>query len=481
MGVFDNFKIAESHLNNIDTNPQLSFAQKIISGVPNVQNVSSYLAPPNYLDFNKSFKHDWNAASRSIQQQPSQQQTQQQQQVSQQQTQQQTSQQQTSQQQTNTGNQIIARGVDMVGQFGANQLSNKLFDQSSDWGRGLGTLFSQGSSAAMGRLSSNIMKGQFLTEGLGQDVGASLAGAAAGLAGNYIGRGISSLGGNSMLSRGIGAGTGTAIGSVGGTVLSNAVKGKALLTGLTNGMSIGGLAGSVVGAGLQAAFGPSKEYAGKYGNLTRTADTIYDVVQSAAGFFGPVGALVSGGMALNKGLSNIFGSTDGMTKTDAILGSAFMGAPVKWLNMAGANTTGNFNNQSWQNMEKANSFMGNAFGDLASNFDKARQEAGKTYGTFSKSAYKDAQRNIDFANYAWDKIMAMADQNELQNIRSQYMSSINNQRYAQDIQGAWQPIYRGKSGMKIFNNATNHNMGMRLLSAAALIDSKQMILCSVVD
>jgi len=30
--------------------------------------------------------------------------------------------------------------------------------------------------------------------------------------------------------------------------------------------------------------------------------------------------------------------------------------------------------------------------------------------------------------------------------------------------------------MKILNNATNHNMGMRLLSAAALIDSKQMIL-----
>jgi len=62
---------------------------------------------------------------------------------------------------------------------------------------------------------------------------------------------------------------------------------------------------------------------------------------------GPVGALVSGGMALNKGLSNIFGSTSGMTVQDAILGSAFMPAPVKWLNMWGANTTSSFNNQSW--------------------------------------------------------------------------------------------------------------------------------------
>jgi hypothetical protein len=39
----------------------------------------------------------------------------------------------------------------------------------------------------------------------------------------------------------------------------------------------------------------------------------------------------------------------------------------------------------------------------------------------------------------------------------------------------------GKQGMKIFNNATNHNIGMRLLSGAALIDNKQMILCNVPD
>jgi hypothetical protein len=61
------------------------------------------------------------------------------------------------------------------------------------------------------------------------------------------------------------------------------------------------------------------------------------------------------------------------------------------------------------------------------------------------------------------------------------MSSINNQRYAQQIQGGWSPIARGKQGMKIFNNATNHNIGMRLLSAAALIDNKAMILCNAHD
>ena len=237
----------------------------------------------------------------------------------------------------------------------------------------------------------------------------------------------------------------------------------------------------IAGTALGAAMGPSKEYGGKYGGITQGMDMAYDTIQTAINFVPGWGQIASGAMALNKGLSNIFGSTSGMTVQDAILGSAFMPAPVKWVNMIGAKTTSTFDNQSWQNSEKSKSFMGNAFGNLQEKFDKAREEAGKTYGLTSQGAYKEAQDNINFANRAWGQILSMADQNELQNIRSQAMSSINNQRYAQDIQGGWSPIARGKYGMKILNNATNHNIGMRLLSGAALIDNKQMILCSVVD
>ena len=379
----------------------------------------------------------------------------------------------------------------------------------------LGTIFSQGLSTAGSTITGNIVKGYGLTEGLKENVAESLGGAAIGYAGNLLGRGISSAGGNSMLSRGIGQGIGTGVGVIGGQAVSNLLKGKKAFQGITDSFkaiknykdaskvatfmknspeavelaklskaakwNLAGIGGQIIGSGLQAAFGPSKEYGGKYGNITRGMDTAYDLVQAGVGFIPGFGTAASGMMALNKGLSNIFGSTDGMTKTDAILGSAFMPAPVKWLNMAGASTTGSFNNQSWQNTEKADTFMGNAFGDLGDKFQRAREEAGKTYGTFSQGAYRDAQDNINFANNAWDQILAMADQNEYQNIRSQYMSSINNQRYAQMIQGGWSPLARGKYGMKILNNATNHNMGMRLLSAAALIDNKQMILCSAVD
>ena len=384
-----------------------------------------------------------------------------------------------------------------IGSQVVNQLTDNFTEGlfgDSELGRGMGTLFSSGLSSAGNTITNNIIKGTTFAEGLGKNVGASVAGATAGLAANYIGKGITSLGGDSMLSRGIGQGVATGLGTVGGTALSNLVQYGSLAGKLADGSKtaslIGkgagminpyGLAMSVVGAGLGAAMGPSKEYGGKHGGITQGMDLAYDGIMAGINFVPGWGQIASGAMALNKGLSNIFGSTSGMTTQDAILGSAFMPAPVKWLNMAGAKTTDTFKNQSWQNSEKTNRFMDNAFGNLGDKFDKAREEAGKTYGTFSRGAYNDAQDNINFANNAWDKILAMADQNELQKIRSQYMSSINNQRYAQQIQGGWSPIARGKQGMKIFNNATNHNIGMRLLSAAALIDNKAMILCNAHD
>ena len=407
------------------------------------------------------------------------------------------------------GNQLKSQGINALTDY-LSDYTGSMFGDDSELGRGLGTLFSSGVSSVGNTLSNNILKGTTLTEGLGVNAGASIAGAGAGLAANYIGRGINSLGGNSMLSRGIGQGVATGLGTIGGQALGNLVKTGTASNSLTSSINaiktfnaaqktvqgadaatkaakmagvanLAGLGMTVAGTALGAAIGPSKEYGGKRGNITKTMDTAYDAIMAGANFIPGYGQILSGAMALNKGLSNIFGSTSGMTTQDAILGSAFMPAPIKWLNMAGANTTSTFNNQSWQNTEKANSFMGNAFGNLQDRFDQAREEAGKTYGLASSGAYKKAQNNLNFANTAWGQILAMADQNELQNIRSQYMTSINNQRYAQMIQGGWNPIARGRQGMKIFNNATNHKVGMRLLSGAALIDNKQMILCNVPD
>lgn len=359
------------------------------------------------------------------------------------------------------GGQALSAGVGMATNYLTSQLGN-LGD--SEAGQVAGQAVSTAVSTVSDTVKNNLTNGSSAFK----DLGGNLKNAGLGLAINYGTSKLGELGnkwmGDTKMSR--------FVNTVGAQAAAN---GLSQLAGLGGGFGPGAIAG-MVGAGLSAAFGPSKEYGGKYGNITKIADTAYDVVQTGASFFGPVGSLVSGGMALNKGLSNIFGSTDGMTVQDSILGSAWAGAPVKWLNMAGAKTTSTFGGQSWQNTEKTESFMGNSFGKLSDKFSKAREEAGKTYGTFSRGAYNRAQANIDFANQAWDKVLAMANQNEYQNIRSQDMSSINNQRYAQQIQGGWSPLQRGKYGMKILNNATDHNRGMRYLSAAAFIDNKQMIL-----
>ena len=414
----------------------------------------------------------------------------------------------TSVSQPSFANQMSAAGINALGSTLSGLAADQIFGDS-EFGRGMGNIFSQGVTSVTDTMANNVINGTSLFQGLGKNAGASLAGAGAGIAANYVGKGITSAMGDSKLARGVGQGIATGLGTIGGQALGNLIKTgtasntltdsikaikafnvakkaktmtdatkAAKVAGVTN---LAGLGMSIAGSALGAAIGPSKEYGGKYGNVTQIADIAYDAVTAGVNFIPGVGQVVSGALALNKGLSNLFGSTDGMTLQDAILGSAFMPAPVKWLNMWGANTTGTFDNQSWQNSEKTKSFMGNAFGNLQDKFDKAREEAGKTYGLFSQGAYHDAQRNINFANKAWGQVLSMADQNELQNIRSQAMSSINNQRYAQDIQGLWSPVARGRYGMKILNNATNHNIGMRLLSGAALIDNKQMILCSVVD
>lgn len=386
----------------------------------------------------------------------------------------------------NNSNGIISQaassGINALSSFGSNYLMSQIPD--TELGRTMGTLFSTGINSATNTIANNALKGQALTQGLSQNVGTSLAGAGVGIGANYLGRGIAEAGGDTRLSRAIGAGVASGVGTIAGTAVNNALTGsKAALFGKGAGsINPYGLAATVVGSAIGAAAGPSKEYGSKkYGKAVQIADTVYDAISIGINAVPGWGQLASGLMVLNKGLSNVFGSTDGMTFMDSITGTAFAPAPIKWLNMAGAKTTDTFKNQSWQNIERTNAFMGDSFGNLQDKFNIAREEANKTYGGFSRSAYRDAQRNIEFSNQAWSKILGMTDKNDYQNIRAYDMSSINNQRYAQNIQGGWNPVYRGKFGMKILNNATNHNIGMRLLSGAALIDNKQMILCSAVD
>ena len=118
---------------------------------------------------------------------------------------------------------MSAAGINAVGSTLSDLAADGIFGDS-EFGRGIGTVFSQGVTTATDTMANNIIKGTSLTQGLGKNVGSSVAGAGAGLAANYIGKGITSALGDSKLARGIGQGVATGLGAVGGQALGNLIK-----------------------------------------------------------------------------------------------------------------------------------------------------------------------------------------------------------------------------------------------------------------
>ena len=271
-------------------------------------------------------------------------------------------------------NQTKPAGQSWKDAFGilSRSVTDNLFNgitEDSEVGRIMGNVMSGTANGAV----DNLIKGKVFYDGLGKNSLHSLSGAGVGLASNLIGQGVSNSMGNSALGRGLGAGLSTGLGTIGGAAVSNLINtgniaGKIYdaAGNVTNGAKLFGIGGahnknffkvgkgaainpyalgaSVLGSALGAALGPSNEYNGKYGGITQGMDTAYDVLSAGANFIPGIGQGISAAMVLNKGLSNLFGSTDGMTVQDAILGSAFMPAPVKWLNAGFGSSTGSFDN-----------------------------------------------------------------------------------------------------------------------------------------
>lgn len=100
-----------------------------------------------------------------------------------------------------------------------------------------------------------------------------------------------------------------------------------------NAMAIAGAVSDLAGSFL-----PEKtEYNGPKGDITQTMDSVYDGISDAAMSFGPVGMMVGGimkgGKLLGGVMNSVGGGTDGMTTTDAILGSSFLNlTPIGLIN-----------------------------------------------------------------------------------------------------------------------------------------------------
>ena len=255
----------------------------------------------------------------------------------------------------------------------------------------------------------------------------------------------------------IGGKAGSTINSLGGiasgvSALKNAKKTITDLGKLKQAKAGAGLAiaGSI--ADIGSSFLPEKsEYTGDKGNITETMDSVYDGISDAAMAFGPIGQMVGGimkgGKLLSKGVNAIGGGTDGMTNTDAILGSSFLSlTPIGLINGFGGSTTKTIIKDNDAFAEVGASYLGSN-----STVDDAVHKSGKKYGLFSKKQFRKAQDEIDNARLQQDVISQIADESKIQRQLQASMSTINSNRYAMKMQGGFDPtvIRAAKHGMSI--------------------------------
>lgn len=197
--------------------------------------------------------------------------------------------------------------------------------------------------------------------------------------------------------------------------------------------------------------GPKSEYEGEKGDITQTMDSAYDTIQGAAGMFGPVGQAISLGMGAGKLLGNVANKlgagTDGMTTTDAVLGSSFLQlTPVGLVNgiFGKRADTITKNNQAFEQ-------VGSSYGGTQATVDDALTKSGKKYGAFSSGARHKANRLIAEAKRQQNIMSDIADDAYDRFALAESTAAINENRRQYYMQGGYNQaaIRVGRSGMSL--------------------------------
>ena len=221
-------------------------------------------------------------------------------------------------------------------------------------------------------------------------------------------------------------------GKIGSSIKMISQANKGIKAGLEGAKSakMGGI-GATIGAAsdLVGSFMPQKtEYNGAKGDITQTMDSVYDGISDAAMSLGPVGMLVGGimkgGALLGKGINALGGGTDGMTSTDAILGSSFLSlTPLGLVNGFGGKKADTITKDN-----EAFAQVGSSYTGSESTVNEALQKSGKKYGLLSSGARKRANRQIAEAKRQQAVIANISDEaQDRANIRTS-MSAINGNR-----------------------------------------------------
>ena len=244
-------------------------------------------------------------------------------------------------------------------------------------------------------------------------------------------------------------------GKIGSSIKMISQANKGIKAGLEGAKSakMGGI-GATIGAAsdLVGSFMPQKtEYDGAKGDITQTMDSVYDGISDAAMSFGPVGMLVGGimkgGSLLSKGVNALGGGTDGMTNTDAILGSSFLSlTPLGLVNGFGGKKADTITKDN-----EAFAQVGSSYTGSESSVNDALQKSGKKYGLFSSGARKRANEEIAEAKRQQNIISDISQDVQDRTAIRTAMAAINGNRRGFHMQGGYDQaaIRIGRQGMPI--------------------------------
>ena len=244
-------------------------------------------------------------------------------------------------------------------------------------------------------------------------------------------------------------------GKIGSSIKMISQANKGVKAGLEGAKSakMGGI-GATIGAvsDLVGSFMPQKtEYDGAKGDITQTMDSVYDGISDAAMSLGPVGMLaggiMKGGALLGKGLNALGGGTDGMTSTDAILGSSFLSlTPLGLVNGFGGKKADTISKDN-----EAFAQVGSSYTGSESSVNDALQKSGKKYGLLSSGARKRANEEIAEAKRQQSIISDISQDVQDRTAIRTAMAAINGNRRGFHMQGGYDQaaIRIGRQGMPI--------------------------------
>ena len=205
-------------------------------------------------------------------------------------------------------------------------------------------------------------------------------------------------------------------------------------------------------ADMLGSFMPEKdEYSGTKGDLTQTLDSTYDnianTLMAIPGWGTLAGGIMKAGSFLGKGVNALGGGTDGMTTTDAILGSSFLNlTPFGLINGFGGSKTNTITKD-----EQVFETVGSSYTGTNQTVNDALTKSGKKYGLFSNKARNRANEEIEEAKRQQGVMSWVADEATDRFAIRDSMAAINGNRRKYYLQGGYNQadVRVGKSGMSL--------------------------------